>query len=101
MAQVYEVQLENVDNAVARYRRLLADEVDPAERGSGLREWGSGEATIASAVLIGTEGEDRLQTGTRVMARTPSPEAPANAGRGKGKGERKGEAKEEGKGEAG
>jgi ABC-type polysaccharide/polyol phosphate transport system ATPase subunit len=47
--------------AVARYRRLLADEVDPAERGSGLREWGSGEATIASAVLIGNEGEDRLQ----------------------------------------
>jgi ABC-type polysaccharide/polyol phosphate transport system ATPase subunit len=47
--------------AVGRYRRLLADEVDPAERGSGLREWGSGEATIASAVLIGNEGEDRLQ----------------------------------------
>ncbi len=47
--------------AVARYRRLLADEVDPAERGSGLREWGSGEATIASAALIGSEGEERLQ----------------------------------------
>jgi ABC-type polysaccharide/polyol phosphate transport system ATPase subunit len=47
--------------AVARYRRLLADEVDPAERGAGLREWGSGEATIVSAALIGKEGEDRLQ----------------------------------------
>jgi ABC-type polysaccharide/polyol phosphate transport system ATPase subunit len=47
--------------AVARYRRLLADEVDPAERGAGLREWGSGEATIASAVLLGSEGEERLQ----------------------------------------
>jgi len=47
--------------AVARYRRLLADEVDPAERGSGLREWGSGEATIASAAVIGSEGEERLQ----------------------------------------
>ena len=47
--------------AVARYRRLLADEVDPAERGAGLREWGSGEATIESAVLLGSEGEERLQ----------------------------------------
>jgi ABC-type polysaccharide/polyol phosphate transport system ATPase subunit len=47
--------------AVARYRRALADEVDPAERGVGLREWGSGEATIASAILLGTEGEERLQ----------------------------------------
>jgi ABC-type polysaccharide/polyol phosphate transport system ATPase subunit len=47
--------------AVARYRRALADETDPAERGAGLREWGSGEATIASAVLVGVEGEERLQ----------------------------------------
>ena len=42
--------------AVARYRRALADEIDPAERGAGLREWGSGEATIASAALLGSEG---------------------------------------------
>jgi ABC-type polysaccharide/polyol phosphate transport system ATPase subunit len=48
-------------DAVARYRRALADETDPAERGAGLREWGSGEATIASAVLVGQEGGDRLQ----------------------------------------
>ena len=47
--------------AVARYRRALADEIDPAERGVGLREWGSGEATIASAVLVGEEGAERLQ----------------------------------------
>ena len=47
--------------AVARYRRALADETDPAERGAGLREWGSGEATIASAVLVGQEGGERLQ----------------------------------------
>jgi ABC-type polysaccharide/polyol phosphate transport system ATPase subunit len=47
--------------AVARYRRALADEVDPAERGAGLREWGSGEAAIASATLLGREGEERLQ----------------------------------------
>ncbi len=47
--------------AVTRYRRALADETDPAERGAGLREWGSGEATIASAVLVGQEGGERLQ----------------------------------------
>jgi ABC-type polysaccharide/polyol phosphate transport system ATPase subunit len=48
-------------DAVARYRRALADEIDPAERGAGLREWGSGEATISSAVLLGQEGEERVQ----------------------------------------
>ena len=48
-------------DAVARYRRALADEIDPAERGAGLREWGSGEATIASAALLGSQGEERLQ----------------------------------------
>ena len=47
--------------AVARYRRELADEVDPAERGAGLREWGTGEVTIASAELLGEEGARRLQ----------------------------------------
>ncbi|GIU93879.1 MAG: ABC transporter [Gaiellaceae bacterium] len=47
--------------AVARYRRSLADEVDPAERGVGLREWGSGEASIRSAALVGREGSERLQ----------------------------------------
>jgi len=63
--------------AVARYRRALADEVDPAERGAGLREWGSGEATIASASLVGREGAERLQYlagepfGLRVAIATP------------------------------
>ena len=47
--------------AVSRYRRALADEIDPAERGAGLREWGSGEATIVAASLLGGEGEERLQ----------------------------------------
>lgn len=47
--------------AIARYRRTLADDIDPAERGAGLREWGSGEATIASARLVGQEGAERLQ----------------------------------------
>ena len=47
--------------AVTRYRRALADDANPAERGAGLREWGSGEATIASATLVGKEGAERLQ----------------------------------------
>jgi ABC-type polysaccharide/polyol phosphate transport system ATPase subunit len=47
--------------AVVRYRRALAAEVDPAERGAGLREWGTGEATIVSARLLGPEGEERKQ----------------------------------------
>ena len=47
--------------AVTRYRRALADDANPAERGAGLREWGSGEAAIESAVLVGKEGADRLQ----------------------------------------
>ncbi|MBA3400588.1 MAG: ABC transporter ATP-binding protein [Actinobacteria bacterium] len=47
--------------AIACYRRSLADDIDPAERGAGLREWGSGEATIASAQLVGQEGAERLQ----------------------------------------
>jgi ABC-type polysaccharide/polyol phosphate transport system ATPase subunit len=47
--------------AVTRYRRALADEVSPAELNAGLREWGSGEVSIASAVLVGPEGSERLQ----------------------------------------
>jgi lipopolysaccharide transport system ATP-binding protein len=47
--------------AVARYRRALAAETDPAEREAGLREWGTGEVTIASATLVGEEGAERMQ----------------------------------------
>jgi hypothetical protein len=47
--------------AIARYRRLLADELDPAERGGGLREWGSGEAEIAGARLLDANGDERRQ----------------------------------------
>jgi ABC-type polysaccharide/polyol phosphate transport system ATPase subunit len=63
--------------AVTRYRRVLADDTDPAERGAGLREWGSGEATISSAALVGREGAERLQYlagepfGLRVAVETP------------------------------
>jgi len=47
--------------AIVRYRRLLADDLDPAERGAGLREWGSGEASLGGASLVGHEGSERLQ----------------------------------------
>ena len=39
--------------AIVRYRKALAAEADPAERAAGLREWGTGEATIAAARLVG------------------------------------------------
>jgi ABC-type polysaccharide/polyol phosphate transport system ATPase subunit len=48
-------------DAIVRYRRLLAADRDPEERGAGLKEWGSGEARIASAVLIGPDGDERRQ----------------------------------------
>jgi ABC-type polysaccharide/polyol phosphate transport system ATPase subunit len=47
--------------AIARYRVALAGDVDPAERGAGLREWGTGEASIVRARLVGAEGEEREQ----------------------------------------
>ena len=47
--------------AIVRYRKVLAAEADPAERAAGLKEWGSGEATIASARLVGAGGEERQQ----------------------------------------
>jgi ABC-type polysaccharide/polyol phosphate transport system ATPase subunit len=48
-------------DAIVRYHRLLAAEQDPAERGAGLREWGSGEARVAEVELVGPEGEERRQ----------------------------------------
>jgi ABC-type polysaccharide/polyol phosphate transport system ATPase subunit len=47
--------------ALRRYRRALADEIDPAERAVGLREWGTGEAAIVDARLLGEEGSERIQ----------------------------------------
>jgi ABC-type polysaccharide/polyol phosphate transport system ATPase subunit len=51
----------SAQEAIARYHKLLADERDPAEGAAGLREYGSGEARIAAARLIGPEGEERQQ----------------------------------------
>ncbi|MBA3475314.1 MAG: ATP-binding cassette domain-containing protein, partial [Actinobacteria bacterium] len=47
--------------AIVRYRRALAADADPAERAAGLREWGTGAATISAARLVGSEGEERQQ----------------------------------------
>ena len=48
-------------DAIVRYRQLLAGDVDPAERGAGLKEWGSGDARIEQVDLLGPEGEERTQ----------------------------------------
>jgi ABC-type polysaccharide/polyol phosphate transport system ATPase subunit len=48
-------------DAIVRYRQLLAGERDPAERGAGLNEWGSGEARIEDVQLLGADGEERTQ----------------------------------------
>ena len=47
--------------AIASYRRLLAEERSPDELAAGLREWGSGEATIRAARLLDAEGDERRQ----------------------------------------
>jgi ABC-type polysaccharide/polyol phosphate transport system ATPase subunit len=48
-------------DAIVRYRQLLAGDRDPAERGAGLKEWGSGEARIDAVELLGPDGESRSQ----------------------------------------
>ncbi len=47
--------------AILRYRSHIAADRDPAERGAGLTEWGSGEARIAEVALHGADGEGRVQ----------------------------------------
>jgi lipopolysaccharide transport system ATP-binding protein len=47
--------------AIAQYRVLLSGDRAPDELAAGLREWGSGEARIASARLLGADGEARPQ----------------------------------------
>jgi ABC-type polysaccharide/polyol phosphate transport system ATPase subunit len=48
-------------DAIVRYRRLLAADRDPDERGAGLKEWGSGEARLEDVTLLGSDGETRTQ----------------------------------------
>ncbi len=47
--------------AIAQYRVLLAGDRAPDELAAGLREWGSGEARITSARLLGADGGERPQ----------------------------------------
>jgi ABC-type polysaccharide/polyol phosphate transport system ATPase subunit len=47
--------------AILRYRSHLARDRDPAERGAGLNEWGSGEARIVEVSLHGADGDARVQ----------------------------------------
>ncbi|CAN5203110.1 hypothetical protein BH18ACT12_BH18ACT12_11210 [soil metagenome] len=47
--------------AIVRYRQLLAGDLDPAERGAGLKEWGSCDARIEDFALLGPDGEARTQ----------------------------------------
>jgi ABC-type polysaccharide/polyol phosphate transport system ATPase subunit len=47
--------------AIVQYRRQLAGERDPEERGAGLKEWGSGEARISTVRLLGPDGDERAQ----------------------------------------
>jgi hypothetical protein len=51
----------STQEALARYHRLLAEDRDPEESAAGLNEYGSGEARIVRARLLGPEGEERLQ----------------------------------------
>lgn len=51
----------SAQEAIARYHTLLAEERDPEESAAGLREYGSGEARIAAARLLGPDGEERQQ----------------------------------------
>jgi ABC-type polysaccharide/polyol phosphate transport system ATPase subunit len=51
----------STQEALARYHKLLAEQRDPEESAAGLSEYGSGEARIVQARLLGPEGEERRQ----------------------------------------
>jgi energy-coupling factor transporter ATP-binding protein EcfA2 len=48
-------------DAIVRYRRLLAGDRDPDERGAGLKEWGTGEARVEEVAVLGPDGDERRQ----------------------------------------
>jgi ABC-type polysaccharide/polyol phosphate transport system ATPase subunit len=50
-----------VDEAIARYHRLLAADENPEERSAGLREWGTREIRITSRRLEDSAGHPREQ----------------------------------------
>jgi ABC-type polysaccharide/polyol phosphate transport system ATPase subunit len=47
--------------AIVAYRRLLAGERDPEERGAGLREWGGVDGRLQDLQLSGPAGDERRQ----------------------------------------
>jgi len=52
---------QRIADELVHHADQLADDVDPAERVSGLREWGTGEAEITSARLLDPTGLDAEQ----------------------------------------
>jgi ABC-type polysaccharide/polyol phosphate transport system ATPase subunit len=55
------VQDGPVADVLQRYHALLAADEDPAERGGGLREWGSRELHVVSVRLEDADGVERRQ----------------------------------------
>ena len=51
----------STQEAIAAYRRLLADDANPDELEAGLKEWGTGEARIVAAQLLDESGDERSQ----------------------------------------
>ena len=60
--------------AIVRYRKALAADADPAERAAGLREWGTGEATIAAARLVGVRRGGAAAVPRRRAVLAPAPD---------------------------
>src|SRR5947207_1479945 len=61
----------STQEALARYHRLLAEERDPEESAAGLNEYGSGEARITQARLLGPDRElDSARDWRRVSYQT-------------------------------
>jgi hypothetical protein len=48
-------------DVMQRYHAQLAAEEDPAERGAGLTEWGTGHLRVVEAKLEDLDGEERVQ----------------------------------------
>ena len=76
----------STQEAIAAYRRLLADDANPDELEAGLKEWGTGEARIVSAQLLDESGDERAQFAagepmTVRVASRPTPASPRRASR--------------------
>ena len=67
--------------AIVRYRKALAADADPAERAAGLREWGTGEATIAAARLVGSKARSGSSSSRASRSRCGSGSRPRTGSR--------------------